>query len=158
MNKKRFCLWGLASAWALVIFYFSAQTGGTSSGLSGKIIRMIYTIIMPRFELLDMAQQLVYIESLQLIVRKTAHFSVYAVLGILVVSAIFTHKLAPRKSTSSALTICFLYACSDELHQVFVPGRAGVFTDVLIDTAGAFVGIMFMHLIMVIIKKMRPSA
>jgi VanZ family protein len=32
-----------------------------------------------------------------------------------------------------AMAITFLYACSDEFHQLFVPGRAGRFTDVLID-------------------------
>jgi VanZ family protein len=36
---------------------------------------------------------------------------------------------------------CVLYAVSDEVHQLFVPGRGAQVTDVLIDNAGAFVGI-----------------
>ena len=30
----------------------------------------------------------------------------------------------------------FLYACTDEFHQLFVPGRSGNFRDVIIDTSG----------------------
>lgn len=37
---------------------------------------------------------------------------------------------------------CILYAASDELHQLFVPGRAGLITDVCIDSAGALLGIL----------------
>ena len=44
--------------------------------------------------------------------------------------------------TAAALGFCFLYACTDELHQYFVPGRACRFKDVMIDTAGAFTGIV----------------
>lgn len=35
---------------------------------------------------------------------------------------------------------CALYACSDELHQYFVPGRSCRFFDVCVDSAGAFCG------------------
>ena len=37
----------------------------------------------------------------------------------------------------------FLYACSDEMHQLFIGGRAGQFTDVLIDTCGGCLTIIF---------------
>ena len=35
-----------------------------------------------------------------------------------------------------------LYACSDEFHQLFVPGRSGQFIDVCIDSSGALFGIL----------------
>ncbi|MBQ3466792.1 MAG: VanZ family protein, partial [Oscillospiraceae bacterium] len=41
----------------------------------------------------------------------------------------------------TGLLFCFLYACSDEFHQLFVPGRAGMFSDVLIDTVGVLFGL-----------------
>ena len=40
------------------------------------------------------------------------------------------------------MLICFVYACSDEWHQTFVPGRAGQFRDVLLDTAGSLTGLL----------------
>ena len=45
------------------------------------------------------------------------------------------------------LLFSMLYACSDELHQLFVPGRFCAFKDVMIDSSGAFVGILLYHLI-----------
>ena len=41
----------------------------------------------------------------------------------------------------------FLYACTDEFHQLFMDGRAGQFKDVLIDTAGGSTGILLWHVI-----------
>lgn len=45
---------------------------------------------------------------------------------------------------------CALYACSDELHQYFVPGRSCRFFDVCVDSTGAFCGALlfwgFFHL------------
>ena len=56
------------------------------------------------------------------------------------------------------IVFCFLYACSDEIHQLFVPGRSGMFTDVLIDTGGAVTGMLVSMLLMFIIGKIaRPS-
>jgi len=46
-----------------------------------------------------------------------------------------------------AFTYCFLYACSDEIHQLFVPGRSGKFTDVLIDSAGALLAVLLCFLV-----------
>lgn len=40
-----------------------------------------------------------------------------------------------------SLLICILYAISDEIHQVFVPGREAQVKDVIIDSGGAAVGI-----------------
>ena len=34
------------------------------------------------------------------------------------------------------------YACMDEVHQIFVPGRAGRFTDVLVDSIGIALGVV----------------
>ena len=45
------------------------------------------------------------------------------------------------------IIICILYAISDEIHQLFVPGRSGQVSDVLLDTLGAFTGIMIYKLI-----------
>ena len=46
------------------------------------------------------------------------------------------------KSILLSIGISFLYACSDEIHQLFVPGRSGNILDVLIDTVGASVGVL----------------
>ena len=39
-----------------------------------------------------------------------------------------------------AILLALLYATSDEIHQIFTPGRTPAVTDVLLDTVGASVG------------------
>lgn len=49
------------------------------------------------------------------------------------------------------IAFVFLYACSDEFHQYFIPGRAMAFKDVLIDTSGGITG----YIIVTIIEKVK---
>lgn len=75
--------------------------------------------------------------------RKYAHMVEYSLLAIS--SLCFFRELlgeqGPKFSLYADLPFCFLYACSDEWHQTFVPGRSGSFRDVLIDMVGVVVGI-----------------
>ena len=73
-------------------------------------------------------------------IRKYAHMFEYFCLGV-GVCLFFSEALEKRwPAFFSAVAFCFLYACSDELHQSFVPGRAALFSDVLIDGAGYLLG------------------
>lgn len=67
------------------------------------------------------------------IVKKGGHALAYAVLTVLAYRA--------SGSSAAALVIALLYASSDEIHQLFVPGRHGQPLDVLIDAVGAVVGL-----------------
>ena len=49
--------------------------------------------------------------------------------------------------------VTFLYACTDEIHPLFVPGRAGKFTDVLIDTTGGIIMLLFIALVTHVARK-----
>ena len=51
------------------------------------------------------------------------------------------------------LIFCFIYACTDEFHQLFVMGRSCEMRDVLIDTLGSFVGILIYYKIKLYINK-----
>jgi VanZ family protein len=96
--------WLPVLAWAAVIFAFSAVPSlGTGLG------------------------------DWDLLLRKLAHVTEYAVLGALLVRAI--------GRSGPALLLGTLYAVSDELHQSFVPGRAGRPLDVAIDMVGLACGI-----------------
>lgn len=55
-----------------------------------------------------------------------------------------TGKGARRKFLKGMLLpwlIAALYAASDEIHQLFVPGRSGQLSDVILDSAGALAGV-----------------
>lgn len=71
-------------------------------------------------------------------IRKLAHFSEYAILGLLVLYYLNDYQsLSIKRIIVYEILFCFLYACSDEIHQYFIPGRAMMFKDVLIDTSGS---------------------
>jgi VanZ family protein len=77
-----------------------------------------------------------------LILRKLAHLFVYAVLARLLARALTGSTFwSWKKIFWSSLALSFLYACSDEYHQTFVPGRVGCLHDVLIDTFAAWVAL-----------------
>ena len=79
-------------------------------------------------------------DMLSFLIRKGAHFSIYALLGICVYMALFH---AGKAKAAAAWIICALYACSDELHQMMVMGRSAQLSDVALDSLGALCGILF---------------
>ena len=70
------------------------------------------------------------------LLRKLAHFTEYAVLTALWWRALRGLGVEFGPALAGALAISFGYAVSDELHQTFVDGRHGSAVDVLIDSAG----------------------
>ena len=73
---------------------------------------------------------------LQDVVGVAGHFTGYAVLALL-----WRRALAPRRAATLAFVLTLLYALSDEFHQTFVPGRSGNVPDLLVDAAGAGLGL-----------------
>jgi VanZ family protein len=69
-----------------------------------------------------------------LILRKIAHAGEFAVLGALLQRAL--------RDERAALATGVAYAISDEVHQIFVPGRVGSPLDVAIDSVGVAVGVL----------------
>ena len=81
------------------------------------------------------------------IVRKAAHFTEYFILYILLYRAINTKRNGDIKVFIGSILIVFLYACSDEFHQAFVPGRGPAFRDVLVDTCGGLTAFLIMYIV-----------
>lgn len=75
-------------------------------------------------------------------IRKNAHFFIYLILGVLVKYALNSTGISGFKSIVISLLICVAYAFTDEIHQLFVPGRGGQLSDVGIDSCGAGLGIL----------------
>lgn len=81
------------------------------------------------------------------VVRKTAHFTEYLVLGCATAQAFDPNKTLSRGALFSAALLCVLVPGIDETIQLFVPGRAGQIADVLIDCSGAATGIALRSLL-----------
>ncbi|MBR6985289.1 MAG: VanZ family protein [Ruminococcus sp.] len=134
-----------------VIFMFSCDNSDESSDKSGTITRAVISIIAPDYDEMSPAQQQATMDKVEHIIRKLAHFTVYTALGFFSSLTVGRRKLL-SKGTAVNMIFCFLYACSDELHQYFVPGRSCQFTDVLIDTSGALTGTLLTMLLFTIIR------
>lgn len=119
-----------------LIFYLSHQPATESNGLSTGITDIIVKVVKKIVP--DVGFDLGYFNH---ILRKNAHFFSYFVLGILVMNGLRSSGVSGYRMIVFALGICILYAISDEVHQLFVPGRGGRVSDVFIDSAGATVGI-----------------
>jgi VanZ family protein len=84
---------------------------------------------LPQFGLLDF------------LAKKGGHVIGYALLGLAYLNALApTGSFAPRTAWIAVL-LATLYAVSDEIHQVYVPGRGASARDVMIDAAGATLGV-----------------
>ena len=146
-EKKR--MWTiLAAVWMVVIFLFSAQPSNESSKESLFIGRLVGQIFVKDFEECPKEEQEEFAEAINYPVRKTAHATEYAVLGILVFMRCRCQETwCWRRMIATAWGISTAYAATDEFHQIFVPGRAGMVTDVMIDSSGALAGILLAALV-----------
>lgn len=126
----------------LFIFVRSSKDAAESSGESGRIVHAVKTVIVKidkELENLDENEELALSDSISFIVRKLAHFSIFALLGANACALMYS--LAPKRPLFIyPVLFSAFYAFTDELHQYFVPGRSMELRDMLIDTAGAALG------------------
>lgn len=122
----------------LIIFMFSSDSGTASSKKSDSVIINLVEVISNKK--VNNKDRDKYIEKYVFPVRKCAHFTIYLILGILVISLLSEYRILNFKTVLYTLLIVFLYACSDEFHQLFVSGRSSEIRDVLIDSSGGFIG------------------
>lgn len=122
------------------IFSFSSQDGEESSSVSQKVTVEV-TKNVKKIQELEKDKKEEVLSKIEKIIRKLAHFSIYTLVGILMMALMSTYDLEQRKRIITSLIVGIIYASSDEIHQLFVPGRSAMVTDVMIDTAGVALGI-----------------
>ena len=135
----------LVVIWMSTIFNFSSQTGGESQGLSQKVTKAIVEIFTHN-QNIEEAKKLELIENLDYYIRKLAHFSIYALGGILIYNYINTYNLSKKIVIIISILIGAIYAMTDEFHQIFTSGRSANLLDVLIDSSGIIVGVTLKNL------------
>ena len=124
---------------------FSNDTGGTSTKKSdGLIVRTVEKVIKRKLSSEEKDKVLKY---LVVPVRKSAHLFIYFILGILIISLLREYRDIDIKMILLAVFLGLLYACSDEVHQLFIKGRSCEVRDVLIDTVGVSLGVLLYSLI-----------
>ncbi len=175
-----------------ILFIFTMSSfGHTSSDAQSNLFVDFIAQNFPHVRH-GLENNLISLNTLIFLVRKTAHFTEYAILGSLFFlnlrnrlksnntltenSKLQTTKTLAKKNPNTQLTktiakkaplgpikytlfmsilFSFLYACTDEIHQIFVPGRSAQFRDVLIDTLGASFGATITYLTIKLFAKVK---
>lgn len=136
-TKNRIIRWlslALSVAVMGVIFFFSAQEGTESDEVSISLTSLLFSSDMGVL--------------LNCVVRKFAHMLEYMALGAPLYIFLRTFRRGEAFSCLTAAALSALYSVSDEVHQLFVPGRACQVSDMALDSLGAALCIMLLHLIL----------
>lgn len=146
-NTRKF---GIAFSWLLVavcmgiIFSLSHQPSEESAELSLEVMGFFSRIFTKFIEAIGHDA-----------FRSIAHFLEYCGLAALLYNAFLQTLNKPKILLSFAVSV--LYCISDEIHQIFIPGRAFQISDILVDAMGSATGIIACTCIYMIIRKIIAS-
>lgn len=143
---KKLILWLCVVLWMIIIFLFSNMNSVSSNNKSKKVIDVVIdqsinvtNSIGVTKNYSSQSKKSELVQELNVLLRKCAHSTIYFVLATFLL-------LALRQSISkriiiviSTFIISFAYACTDEFHQLYVSGRTGQFSDVIIDMIGVII-------------------
>jgi VanZ family protein len=136
MSKRKLKIL-LLILWMITIFLFSQQPADVSNGNNEFVVYM--------FDLVGLDLNSAFGAFTDFVIRKAAHFTEYFILYILFFN-VFKEKRSLTRVLIYSLIGVFLYACTDEFHQLFVPGRSGKPGDVLIDATGGLVALTVIYI------------
>ena len=159
---KMIISWFLVAVWAYVIYYLSSKTAPESTVQSQTLISTFAGIFGKVIKDADV------MTNIDGIVRETAHGVEYLILGFLVYRALYiclnyrkqeellltaetgiecTDKFRTFNCFVCAVLVCTIYALSDEVHQIAVPGRTFQLLDLAIDFCGIVIGVFLSKII-----------
>lgn len=142
--KKPFWIYLILTVLIMIgIFAFSAQNGEKSSNISMNVTEKI--VNEANYEETPEKSLSKKQEEIETIIRKSSHFLIYTGLGFCAFMTLY-HSGKVNKMWVLfiiSLLFCIIYASSDEIHQLFVSERSGEIRDILIDSAGSLLGILF---------------
>lgn len=145
--------WCLVIIWCLVIYNFSNMDTVESNNKSKETINQVIDTTIETSNKVGIITDIPtpeekeeLIDKLNKPLRKCMHAFIYFILSLLMLNALRISNISKNKYLITIM-ICFIYALTDEYHQTLILGRTGQFSDVIIDTTGSFIGIIFCKLI-----------
>ena len=151
MNRRKALAWLLVAVlWTGVIFLFSSRGWADSNRTSTSLASLVSNLLIPDFSSWGPSVQAEWLSGINSLLRKVAHVFEFALLGALSYLAAlhFSDRLRRRRpSTKLGVGITAFYPCAviaalDELLQRYSAGRTPSPRDMLLDCAGAVVGIV----------------
>jgi VanZ family protein len=130
LTHHRLSRYGPLVVWAALIFFFS--TSALSASNTSLLVRPVLLWLFPHAS--EATLNFIHF----IIIRKGAHFTEYAIFGLLAARAFRTssRELLRRHWFLASLVLVGVYSLSDEFHQSFVASRTGSIYDSMIDTFG----------------------
>lgn len=149
-------MWALVFLTMLSIFIFSSHDSKKSTQLSDKAFETVQEMVSDttyadEISNLSASQKVEFI----LVIRKTAHILIYALLGFLLMGSFSLYEIKVRTRMIFSALVGVLYAISDEWHQTFVNGRSGRIADVGFDFCGVIIGIALMLVLISVINRIK---
>ena len=144
-RAKKIIVWIALLSVMIGIYLFSSQNADASDSLSEGLLSKIIERVIESFSQMEDGAKAELISQYNRLIRKCAHYSIYTLLGF-ILSRLWKFYKSQDRAFWKVLLIGALYAVTDEIHQLFVPGRSGSIIDVLIDTAGVLTGIILFNI------------
>ncbi len=148
----RILLTGMTAVMMVLIFCFSMEPAEQSDETSGSISRTVISVIHPDYPTYPTEKQRNIYDTVQHYVRKTAHFTEYLILGLLIRLCLESWFGKQKWLSPVSWAAGTLYAGTDELHQLLTDGRSGQWRDVLIDSSGVLTGVLIAMLALHILR------
>ncbi|MBR1802805.1 MAG: VanZ family protein [Clostridia bacterium] len=145
---------GLLIATFALIFHFSSQIAEESDGVSKGLLTKLINVF-PYTKHLSVETKLKLVEHGNPIIRKLAHFSIYAAVGVWIMAFMSTFQIRLYKKWFASMAVGVAYAALDEYHQSFVAGRGPQLMDVGIDSLGVLTGIFVVLIVISIYRALK---
>lgn len=149
---KKIILWIFVILISVQIFSFSGADAAKSDETSKRVAAPIVEIIK-RVADIPQNEETELLEGCNRFIRKAAHFSEYMLLAFFAAALCGAYRLKTRPVLLISAGYSLIIAFADEFYQLFVNGRSGRITDVLIDFSGALFGIALFCLL----RRLIPS-
>ncbi len=125
----------------VTIFVLSHQDGSESSETSGFVTKLLSLVFGDNIP--------------EAIVRTFGHFSEFAALGFLSTNCYYAFK--EKRKPVLCISLSWLYAWTDEIHQIFIDGRAFQISDLLVDLGGIICGTVLIIAVILLTKKIKKK-
>ena len=142
----------------VMIFLFSTEPAEQSNQTSGVISDRVVEILHPEYRTASPERRQAIYDEAQHLVRKTAHFTGYMLLGLAMRCCLESWFGRRKWLIPAAWAGGTVYAGTDELHQMLVDGRSGQWSDVLLDSSGVMTGVLLASLVITLAGRRRKEA
>lgn len=137
---KKILLWLALIFVSVMIFNFSSADGYKSQNLTEKLTEKVIHI-----EKGEGSEESNLFKKTHTFIRKLGHFLEFALLGVLALYLAKSYNLSLKVCVVISLLYALIFAMGDEIHQLFVDGRDGRVTDVVIDFCGSLTSISIFY-------------